>query len=64
MSTEHFDTVVIGGGQAGLAVGSHLQQQGRIVPGLGQDQRLDFSHVSGKRCSRCLPVPAAPKTLG
>ena len=29
MSTEHFDTIVIGGGQAGLAAGLYLRQQGR-----------------------------------
>lgn len=29
MSTERFDTVVIGGGQAGMAVGYHLARQGR-----------------------------------
>ena len=29
MSTEHFDTIVIGGGQAGLAAGMYLRQQGR-----------------------------------
>src|SRR5678815_4560172 len=27
--TEHFDTIVIGGGQAGLATGYYLKQQGR-----------------------------------
>ena len=29
MSSEHHDVVVIGGGQAGLAIGYHLAQQGR-----------------------------------
>ena len=29
MSSEHFEVVVIGGGQAGLAAGYHLAQQGR-----------------------------------
>jgi putative flavoprotein involved in K+ transport len=28
-ATEHFDTIVIGGGQAGLATGYYLKQQGR-----------------------------------
>jgi putative flavoprotein involved in K+ transport len=29
MSTQHFDTIVIGGGQAGLAMGYHLARRGR-----------------------------------
>jgi putative flavoprotein involved in K+ transport len=28
MRTERFDTVVIGGGQAGLATGYHLRERG------------------------------------
>ena len=28
MSTERFDVIVIGGGQAGLATGHHLQRRG------------------------------------
>ena len=30
-STERFDTIVIGGGQAGLAVGYYLKKQGRLI---------------------------------
>jgi putative flavoprotein involved in K+ transport len=29
MSAEHFETVIVGGGQAGLAAGYHLKRQGR-----------------------------------
>jgi cation diffusion facilitator CzcD-associated flavoprotein CzcO len=36
MNTDRFDTVVIGGGQAGLAAGSCLKAQGRdLVPRRG-----------------------------
>jgi putative flavoprotein involved in K+ transport len=31
MTPEHYDAIVIGGGQAGLAVGHHLAQQGRLT---------------------------------
>ncbi len=29
MTPEHYDVVVIGGGQAGLAIGYHVAQEGR-----------------------------------
>jgi cation diffusion facilitator CzcD-associated flavoprotein CzcO len=36
MNTDHFDTVVIGGGQAGPATGRYLKTQGRdLVPRRG-----------------------------
>jgi putative flavoprotein involved in K+ transport len=38
--TEHFDTIVIGGGQAGLASGYYLKQQGRDFVILDAHQRI------------------------
>ena len=31
-ATEHIDTIVIGGGQAGLSTGYYLKRQGRDYP--------------------------------
>jgi putative flavoprotein involved in K+ transport len=38
--TEHFDTIVIGGGQAGLATGYYLKQQGRDFVILDANERI------------------------
>jgi putative flavoprotein involved in K+ transport len=40
MATEYFDTVIVGGGQAGLATGYHLQQQGRSFVILDASERI------------------------
>jgi putative flavoprotein involved in K+ transport len=40
MSTERFDTVIIGGGQAGLATGYHLAKQGRSFVILDANERV------------------------
>lgn len=40
METESFDTIVIGGGQAGLAVGHHLARQRRSFVILEADRRI------------------------
>jgi putative flavoprotein involved in K+ transport len=40
---ERYDTVVIGGGQAGLAVGYHLQRQGRSFVILERNERIGDS---------------------
>lgn len=40
MATEHIDTVVIGGGQAGLAVGYHLAKRGLPFVILDADERI------------------------
>ena len=40
MATEVFDTVIVGGGQAGLATGYHLQQQGRSFVILDASERV------------------------
>ena len=39
-STETFDTIVIGGGQAGLSVGYHLARRGRSFVILDANQRI------------------------
>lgn len=39
-ATEHFDTIVIGGGQAGLATGYYLKQQGRDFVILDANARI------------------------
>jgi putative flavoprotein involved in K+ transport len=39
-ATEHFDTIVIGGGQAGLATGYYLRQQKRDFVTLDANQRI------------------------
>ena len=38
--SEQFEVVVIGGGQAGLSVGYHLQQQGRDFVVLDTNERI------------------------
>jgi putative flavoprotein involved in K+ transport len=43
METERFDTVVVGGGQAGLAVGYHLAKQGRSFVILDASERIGDS---------------------
>jgi putative flavoprotein involved in K+ transport len=42
-ATEHFDTIVIGGGQAGLATGYYLKQQGRDFVILDANERTGDS---------------------
>jgi putative flavoprotein involved in K+ transport len=41
--TEHFDTIVIGGGQAGLSTGYHLKRQGRDFVILDANERIGDS---------------------
>jgi putative flavoprotein involved in K+ transport len=43
MTTERFDTVVVGGGQAGLSVGYHLARQGRRFVILDAGERVGDS---------------------
>ena len=38
--TEHFETVIIGGGQAGLSTGYHLARQGRPFVILDTNERV------------------------
>ena len=40
MGTQRFDTVVVGGGQAGLAVGYHLARRGRSFVVLDENDRV------------------------
>ena len=40
MATEVFDTVVVGGGQAGLATGYHLARHGRSFVILNANERV------------------------
>jgi putative flavoprotein involved in K+ transport len=40
MATEFFETVIVGGGQAGLATGNHLQRQGRSFVILDASERV------------------------
>ena len=37
---EHFETVIVGGGQAGLSIGYHLKQQGRSFVILDASERI------------------------
>ncbi len=41
--SEHFETVIIGGGQAGLSVGYHLKKQGRPFVILDANERIGDS---------------------
>ena len=41
--TEHFETVIVGGGQAGLAVGYHLAKRGRSCVVLDANERVGDS---------------------
>ncbi len=41
--TEHFETVIVGGGQAGLAVGYHLKKQDRPFVILDANERVGDS---------------------
>ena len=41
--SEHFETVIIGGGQAGLSVGYHLKKQGRTFVILDANERIGDS---------------------
>ena len=40
MTPEHFETVIVGGGQAGLAVGYHLKQRGQPFVVLEANDRI------------------------
>ena len=42
---EHIETVIVGGGQAGLAVGHHLTRQGREFVILDAGERVE-QHVA------------------
>ena len=42
-SVEHLDTIVIGGGQAGLSVGYYLKKQGRPFVILDANDRIGGS---------------------
>ena len=41
--SEHFETVIIGGGQAGLSVGYHLKRQDRPFVILDTNERIGDS---------------------
>jgi putative flavoprotein involved in K+ transport len=43
MANEHFDTAIIGGGQAGLAAAYHVKQQGRNPVVLDENERVGDS---------------------
>ena len=53
MTPEHYDVIVIGGGQAGLAVGHHLARQGRRFT------ILDAAPPPGGGLARALGLAAA-----
>src|SRR2546429_10031378 len=57
---EHFDTIVIGGGQAGLSVGYYLKKQGRPVVILDANEQ-----IGGSRRARTLgPLLLLPAARG
>jgi cation diffusion facilitator CzcD-associated flavoprotein CzcO len=43
MANEHFDTAIIGGGQAGLAAAYHVKQRGRTPVVLDENERVGDS---------------------
>jgi len=55
---EHFDTIVIGGGQAGLAVGYYLKKQGRSFVILDANERIGGSWRTRTWTSLRLFTPA------
>ena len=55
---EHIETVIIGGGQAGLSVGYYLQQQGRDFVILDAHERI--GDAWRKRSGLAAPVHARP----
>jgi putative flavoprotein involved in K+ transport len=57
-STENFDTVVIGGGQAGLAVGYYLKKRGRSFVILDANERIGGSWRTRTWSSLRLFTPA------
>jgi putative flavoprotein involved in K+ transport len=57
-SVEHFDTIVIGGGQAGLSVGYYLKKQGRPFVILDANERIGGSWRTRTWTSLRLFTPA------
>src|SRR2546428_10759654 len=54
---EHFDTIVIGGGQAGLSVGYYLKKQGRAVVILDANEHIGGCLRARTPASRRLLTP-------